>query len=96
MNVEEMLAQYATELGADLGRVREWHQKSRGNCKRCGASMRHGIAIEQTYTAGEPDFPSDRGDPNAIVTLSPGGPGKLIECLKCPQCGWSVTKETKE
>ena len=26
-----------------------------------------------------------------IVTMSPGGPGKLISCLKCPQCGWSVT-----
>lgn len=90
MNVEEMLAKDAAELGADLGRVREWHQKSRGDCKKCGALMRYGLAIEQTYT-GTPDFAGGE-----IVTLSPGGPGKLIDCLKCPQCGWSVTKETKE
>ena len=23
--------------------------------------------------------------------MSPGGPGKLIDCLKCPKCEWSVT-----
>lgn len=96
MNIEEMLAKNAAEIGADLDRVREWHQKSRGNCKKCGALMRHGLAIQQTYTAGEPDFPGDHNDPNAIVTLSPGGPGKLITCLKCPQCGWSVTKQENE
>lgn len=53
-------------------------------CKHCHTSMAPGIAIEQTYT-GAPDFPGGE-----VVTMSPGGPGKLIECLKCPQCGWSV------
>ena len=28
--------------------------------------------------------------------MSPGGPGKLIDCLKCPKCGWSVTKGEQE
>lgn len=59
-------------------------------CKHCHTPMQLGVAIEQTYT-GKPEFVGGE-----IVALSPGGPGKLIDCLKCPQCGWSVTKETKE
>ena len=55
-------------------------------CKRCKADMTPGKAIEQTFT-GSPDFAGDvRG-----VTMSPGGAGKLVDCLKCPECGWSVT-----
>ena len=50
--------------------------------------MKEGIAIQQTYTEGSPDFIG--GD---IVTVSPGGAGKLIPCLKCPKCGYSITKE---
>lgn len=55
-------------------------------CKRCNGEMKPGKAIEQTYT-GIPDFIG--GD---VVTMSPGGPGRLIDCLKCSKCGWSVTK----
>jgi len=54
-------------------------------CKKCGGEMSPGQAIEQTYT-GTPDFPGDAYP----VTMSPGGPGKLIECSKCKACGWSV------
>lgn len=56
------------------------------NCKHCNTPMRPGLAIQQTYT-GTPDFPGGE-----VVTMSPSGPGKLIDCIKCPQCGWSVTK----
>lgn len=56
-------------------------------CQRCGVPMQAGKAIAQTWTSGMPDFPGY----NEIVTMSPGGPGKLIDCLKCPQCGRSVT-----
>lgn len=73
------------------GNVMQIVKHAATRCRHCHTSMQPGVAIEQTYTAGEPDFPSDRDDPNAIVTLSPGGPGKLVTCLKCPQCGWSVT-----
>ena len=52
-------------------------------CARCNTPMQPGKAIEQTYT-GTPDFPGAE-----VVTLSPGGPGKLIDCWKCPACGWS-------
>lgn len=54
-------------------------------CKKCGSPMEPGIAIEQTYD-GTPDFQG-----HEVVTLSPGGPGRVVECMKCPACGWSVT-----
>ena len=56
-----------------------------GICKKCNIPMKEGIAIENTMT-GTPDFPGGE-----VVTLSPGGPGKVIAVLKCPECGHSVT-----
>jgi hypothetical protein len=57
-----------------------------GKCRKCGGNMVAGKAIQQTLT-GTPDFPGD----TTAVTLSPGGSGKLIDCMKCDKCGWSVT-----
>ena len=61
------------------------------NCRRC---KRNGKDIEMVKSQamsstwrGVPDFPGD----NYAVTLSPGGPGRLVDCLKCPECGWSVS-----
>ena len=57
-------------------------------CKRCQGSMRVGIALANTLTAGMPDFLGQtdmRGQ-----TMSYGGPGKLIPVSKCSACGWSV------
>lgn len=48
-------------------------------CRKCGGTMRPGIAIAQTFDCG------DEG------TCSPGGPGRVVECMKCANCGWSVT-----
>ena len=48
--------------------------------------MKPGSAIQETLT-GIPDFPGDKH----VVTVSPGGPGKMIDCMKCELCGWSVT-----
>lgn len=56
-------------------------------CRRCGGEMQPGIAMGQTYTAGAPDFPGDREG----ATMSAGGPGVVIEALKCSACGHSVT-----
>jgi hypothetical protein len=56
-------------------------------CRKCGGAMNPGIATGQTYTAGAPDFPGDRH----AVTMSAGGPGVVIDCMKCHACGWSVT-----
>ena len=49
--------------------------------------MRPGVALEQTWV-GTADFP---GPGQPVVTLSPGGPGRLVSCLKCHTCGHSVT-----
>ena len=56
-----------------------------GRCPRCGAEMAAGMAIESTVT-GSPDFIGGE-----VVTLSPGGPGKLVVCMKCIDCGYSTT-----
>lgn len=56
-------------------------------CHDCAIEMREGIALAQTYVGGPPDFP---GDTHAI-TVSAGGPGRLVRCWKCPLCGLSVT-----
>lgn len=58
-------------------------------CPKCRVPLREGQAIQQTWITGAPDFIGDVR-PN-IQTMSAGGPGKLISCLKCPECGWSVT-----
>lgn len=55
-------------------------------CRRCDAAMRPGIALGQTYS-GIPDFPGD----DHVCTISPGGPGAIITCLKCSGCGHSVS-----
>lgn len=52
-------------------------------CPRCHVEMVPGKAMDQTW-AGTPEWPGD-----TIVTMSPSGPGKLIDCIKCPQCGYS-------
>jgi hypothetical protein len=54
-------------------------------CNRCGGDMEPGKAIQQTY-GGKADF-----DDGKVVTMSPAGQGKLIDCLKCTTCGYSLT-----
>lgn len=56
-------------------------------CDKCGAEMQPGKAMLSTVT-GSPDLIGGE-----VVTFSPGGPGKLVDCMKCPQCGWSVMYE---
>ena len=55
-------------------------------CPKCGGQMRPGVALESTVV-GSPDFVGD----DAVVTYSPGGPGRMVKCMKCKACGWSVT-----
>jgi DNA-directed RNA polymerase subunit RPC12/RpoP len=54
-------------------------------CPRCKVKLKKGIAIEQTFS-GMPDFLSSKD----VVTLSLGGSGKVINCWKCPKCGYSI------
>jgi hypothetical protein len=60
-------------------------------CPKCYVTLKLGKAIAQTATAGVPDFPGDKH----ASTYSAGGPGKLVDCLKCPECGWSITEKMK-
>ena len=53
-------------------------------CTRCGGEMKPAKPFESTLV-GEPD------DLGGVVTVSPGSPGKLVPCMKCAECGWSVT-----
>jgi hypothetical protein len=48
--------------------------------------MKPGQAIKETVR-GADDFPGAD-----VVTYSPGGPGKLVTCWKCPKCGASEEK----
>lgn len=54
------------------------------HCKKCGGEMGPGEAMQNTLR-GVPDFADGQA-----VTMSYGGPGKLVDCLKCKECGWSV------
>lgn len=53
----------------------------------CGGKMEPSKAIQNTLT-GIPDFIGSK----EVVTVSYGGKGKLIDCLKCKACGKCVTK----
>lgn len=56
-------------------------------CRHCHTPLTPGIAMGQTYVGGVPDFPGE----NTISTISAGGPGVVVQVLKCQKCGWSVT-----
>ena len=64
-----------------------WRGLKKPHCQKCATKMIASKALAQTYT-GQADFPGD----TKPVTMSPGGKGKMIDCYKCPSCGWSITK----
>lgn len=59
-------------------------------CKRCNVPLVEGEAL-QNRLAGLPDFIGDTGR-EAVCTVSYSREADLIECLKCPECGYSVTR----
>ena len=63
-------------------------------CKKqnCNGTMRPGKAVQETLVGRLLDFPGD----TYPVTLSTGGAGKLIDCLKCDECGYSITRSKEE
>ncbi len=62
-----------------------WDRIFKSTCKKCGGKMKKGTAIQETFV-GIPDFPDGE-----VCTVSPGGTGKLVSCMKCEECGWSTT-----
>ena len=65
--------------------IKEVQRQMRETCRKCDGKMLPGKALRETL-AGLSDFPGGE-----VVTVSPGGSGVLVDCLKCTQCGWSVT-----
>lgn len=59
-------------------------------CRKCNTPMQPSKAIEQTWREGLPDFIGGK-KLETIRTMHAGGPGKLVDCMKCPACGWSTT-----
>ena len=53
-------------------------------CRKCGGGMKPSKALTRTFRSS-PYMGQD------IVTITPGGPGKLTDCIKCEGCGWSIT-----
>lgn len=61
------------------------------NCRYCKIPMRPGKAMAETFVSrGEPVTTADANRLRGR-TIHAGGPGKLIEVMKCPFCGYSVT-----
>ena len=56
-------------------------------CPRCNVEMKMGVALKNRPT-GIPDFIGD----DFVCTVSYCKEADLIECLKCPECGHSLTK----
>lgn len=62
-----------------------------GGCRKCGGAMKRGLATGQTAVARR----ESRGNDDCR-TFYAGGTGKLIACMKCGACGWSVTLPAHE
>ena len=60
-------------------------------CQKCQITMVKGQALKTTFTSGMTDFIGDKSE-DAMVTISPGGSGQMVDVWKCPQCGYSVTR----
>lgn len=56
------------------------------NCPKHNVPLQPGKAIEQTCV------PTGEWSEVNTCWMRFGGPGRLINCLKCPVCGLSVTK----
>lgn len=58
-------------------------------CTKCGGEMKPSKAIAQTIV-GDPEWQD-----SDVATKHYGGPGVLIDCLKCEKCGFSMMDEKK-
>lgn len=52
-------------------------------CRRCHKPMQPGVYLGQTWNKARGPYD---------VSRYPCGPGFLARCLKCPECGHSVTE----
>ncbi len=59
-------------------------------CSRCDVEMVPGKVIAPGSVLGMPDFPGGYAPDLRGETISEG-PGSLAPCMKCPECGRSVS-----
>lgn len=57
-------------------------KKMEAKCKRDGSPLREGIALQM-----QPVYEDNRYG----TVIYPIGFPKLVRCLKCPECGYSIT-----
>lgn len=86
-SADTLLDGYRWSKVADSLLVERLREVILDTCRKCGGEMRAGVAMGQTVT-GMPDLIGS----DEVCTVSPGGSGKIISCMKCVDCGWSVTK----
>mgnify|MGYP003394592651 CR=1 FL=1 len=60
-------------------------------CRKCKVEMLPGKALVE-IPDGIPDFEGD----GCVCTMSASGRAELIDVLKCPSCGFSVTGHIKK
>jgi len=53
-------------------------------CRKCGGEMKPGKALKEGVTSSTDDI----GD-GSVVTLNPSGQCRMVDCMKCSECGWS-------
>ena len=63
------------------------------NCKKCEVEMVPGIGLRETYRMGLPDFHGNTADSRG-QTMIASGESNMVNVLKCPECGYSVTTDT--
>jgi len=60
-------------------------------CRQCGGKMKPGIALQNTVRRDISDFSCRETADSTGQTFSYDGSVKLINCLKCEDCGRSIT-----
>ncbi len=66
----------------------EWVSTEGITCRRCGAEMKDGLALEQVWAPGLPYWPGDKHG----ITMHLATTGRTVPCLKCPECGRSIAQ----
>jgi hypothetical protein len=61
------------------------YKPGKGTCYKCGGKLRKGKALMQTIVPGLADIGPGQ-------TMHFGGPGQLIDCMKCKDCGHSFVE----
>lgn len=69
-----------------VGNEKMKRSSSKPSCPKCSVLLKPGVAARGSWV-GMGDFGQDD-----VVTIYEGGVARLIPCLKCPNCGYSITE----